>query len=216
MLQSILTKSKTQKASQATTKKKPEGFSKHYKKKDALRSDRKRRSIFCLAKEYALRRTLLLKESEKEDFFFAAAIEQFYNKQLTDNTTIAKSIDKLETTSEAVLLTEKLSSMVHYVNSSGISKTSIELSSDGFDTLKNTSVTITHFDTAPNSFHVEFFCDIAGAKLLSQNVALLQNHLEGVFTKSTFFLAKPVYHSDFTGNKKKKAKLPTINRKKSA
>ncbi|MCH9631219.1 MAG: hypothetical protein S4CHLAM37_12410 [Chlamydiia bacterium] len=216
MLQSVLAKSKTNETSKTSKKKKPEGFSKHYKKKDALRSETKRRSVFCLAKEYAQKRQQQLKELEKEDSVFAAAVEQFFNKQLTDHTTVAKSIDKIETTSEAVLLTEKLSSMVHYVNSSGITKTSMELSSDGFDTLKNTSVTITHFDTAPNSFHVEFFSDVAGAKLLSQNVDLLQNHLEGLFTKSTFFLAKPVYSSDFTGNKKKKEKIPTVNRKKSA
>lgn len=215
MLQSILAKSTSEKGAEPQ-KKRTRDFSKYYKKKDLKGSCQTRRSVFCLAKEAAERQREKMQERKKEDSYYASAIEIFFHKQLLDSSASIHSLNRLEASTEAAFLSEKLSSMVHTMNSSGITKTSMVLSSDSFNVLKDTSVTITHFDTAPSSFHIEFATNEEGARLLSASIELLQNHLDSIFTKTSFFLAKPVYHSDFGSFKRKKPYARVQSTKKSA
>ena len=202
MLQNIASKSFEKKQSKETKSKQPQGFSKHYQKQDIRKADRKRRSLFCLAREQALKKQYTKETFEKESSYYLTAIDVFFHKQLTDHTEAIASLDRLEASTEAAFLTEKLSSMVHTMNSSGITQTSIVLSDDCFEMLKSTQVTITHFDTAPSSFHIEFFTQEEGVKLLLSSLDLLQNHLDKRFQKSNFFLAKPVYNSKFEKKKR--------------
>lgn len=107
-------------------------------------------------------------------------------------------------------LIEKLS----YMEKKGVSTTTLLIGQSAKNPLlKNTEITLKCYDTAPCSFHIDFYSSPSGVEFLSKHLASLTSELQKALPSTFFSISKPQL-ATFYGKKHKETNVKKIEKKK--
>lgn len=151
----------------------------------------KQKNVFSLARELEGKR-----KQKKTSNSQPERLDSFYEKQLIFTPTpVQEDIQGISPSKELSALVDSLIDKLSYVIDKGISKTHIFIGNSSSQCIHQTEITITHYDTAPHSFYIDFLAPEASCQFLASHLACLSHSLEHALPKCLFSLSKPVLNT---------------------
>lgn len=202
----------SQKSLPATIFQTPFTYPKAFSLKPQTKPVIKQKNFLTLVRDSELARKEKTKESKASIKKQITQDEYTPHFALYEKTLIERAIN-FESNALSISHTEPLAALVDslidklgYIFEKGISTTSLFIRNNGTNSLlQSTEVTIKCYDTAPYSFHIDFFTTPTGSQFLHQNLISLSSHLHEAFPESFFSIAKPSLNTYVSRNKKASA-----------
>ena len=154
----------------------------------------KEKNVFSLARELEGRKKH--KEQKKETKSQPERLDSFYEKQLIFTPApTGEEVQTISPSKELSALVDSLIDKLAYVIDKGISKTHIFIGNTPSHSIHQTEITITHYDTAPHSFYIDFLAPEASCQFLTSHLASLSHTLTHALPKCLFSLSKPTLNT---------------------
>lgn len=125
-----------------------------------------------------------------------------------------QQIQGVSSTQELNFLCTHLIEKLSYMEQKGVSTTTLLIGQSAKNSLlKNTEITLKCYDTAPCSFHIDFYSSPSGVEFLSKHLVSLTSELQKALPSTFFSISKPQL-ATFYGKKQKEINFKKIEKNK--
>lgn len=194
----------------ATTRPVPFLLSPFPKEPKRITPERREKNVFSLARDLEGKHKHRKQEKKKTTNSHPERLDAFYEKHLIFTPTPPQEeIQSVSSSKALATLVDSLIDKLHYVIDKGISKTHIFIGNTPSHPIHQTEITITHYDTAPHSFYIDFLAPESSCQFITSHLIALSHNLEHSMPKCLFSLSKPLLntYTSKVGKKESSSKL---------